>query len=434
MSKKYLAFLGANAYKLSTYIFREQPLRTPYVQAALTRILCQDWTANDRILVFTTPKAREKNWGALSEEFQRLCLPCPHTQIDIPEGGNEESLWEIFDTVLQTMEPGDDIIFDVTYGFRSLPMLALIILNYAKFVKNCALAGMYYGAYEARQAPQGKPDATDAEYETPVIDLTPLVNVLDWTVGIDRFLNTGDASVVTTLTEKQVYRILKKTRDHNKQEAENLKAMARALSNFAKNCATCRGKELSPSALQVKHYIETSLRASDELIKPLTPLLEKIQAHFTMFNPDDEIRNIFHVVSWCREHHLIQQSITILEEGLITDFCHKLGLNPDDYRKRQAVSAAISFIAQSKRPEARTKPGKNCAAYVAPLFSLLPSEKFISNFDRLRNMRNDINHAGYIENYQRADKFQKAFDEIFEEIQQELLVNETWDSVVMRSE
>lgn len=422
MSKKYLAFLGANAYKLSTYIFREQSFRTPYVQAALTRILCQDWTTNDCILVFTTPKAREKNWRALSEEFQRLCLPCPHAQIDIPGEGNEESLWEIFDTVLQAIEPGDEIIFDVTYGFRSLPMLALIILNYAKFVKNCALAGMYYGAYEARQAPQGKPEAADAEYETPVIDLTPLVSVLDWTVGIDRFLNTGDASVVKTLTEEQVYSILKKTRDHNKREAENLKALARALSNFAKNCATCRGKELSPSALHVKHYIETSLRASDELIKPLTPLLEKIQAHFTMFNPDDEIRNLLHVVSWCREHNLMQQSITILEEGLITDFCHKLGLNPDDYTERKVISAAISFLACHKKSEGKNKPGKNYAAYVAPLLSLLPSNEFIRNFERLRNMRNDMNHAGHSENSQRADKFQKAFDELFEKIRQELLL------------
>lgn len=422
MSKKYLAFLGANAYYLCTYIFQEQPFQTPYVQVALTRILCQNWTANDSILVFTTPKAREKNWADLAEEFQQLCLPCLHAQIDIPGEGNEESLWEIFDKVLQAIEPGDEIIFDVTYGFRSLPMLALIILNYAKFVKNCTLAGIYYGAYEARQAPQGKPEATNEEYETPIIDLTPLASVLDWTVGIDRFLNTGDASVVKTLTEEQVYRILKKTHAQNKVEAENLKALARAISNFAQNCATCRGKELSPSALQVQHYIETSLRASDDLIKPLTPLLEKIQAHFTMFNPDDEIRNLLHVVSWCREHHLMQQSITILEEGLITDFCHKLGLNPDDYTERKVISAAISFLARHKKSEGKNKPGKNYAAYVAPLLSLLPSNEFIRNFERLRNMRNDMNHAGHSENSQRSGKFQKAFDELFEKIRQELLL------------
>lgn len=420
MSKKYLAFLGANTYKLCTYVFQEQSFQTPYVQAALTRVLCKDWTADDRILVFTTEKARTRNWAALDEEFRQLDLSCSHVQIDIPGKGTEDSLWEIFDRVLQAIEPQDEIIFDVTYGFRSLPMLALIILNYAKFVKNCTFAGIYYGAYEARQAPQDRPEAVEEEYETPIIDLTPLASVLDWTVGIDRFLNTGDASVVKTLTEKQVHTILRKTRGLNKQEAENLKAMARAISDFAKNCSTCRGKELSPSALRARDYIGTSLQASDDLIKPLTPLLEKIQTHFSMFQPENELRNIFQVVRWCREHYLIQQSITILEEGLINDFCQKLSINPDNYREKQAVSAAIAFIAQSKRPDARTKPGKNCAAYITSLLSLLPSEKFISNFDRLRNLRNDINHAGYSENYQQADKFQQAFDEIFGELQQEL--------------
>lgn len=38
---------------------------------------------------------------------------------------------------------GDEIIFDITHSFRSIPMLAITIMNYAKVLKNCKLKEVY---------------------------------------------------------------------------------------------------------------------------------------------------------------------------------------------------------------------------------------------------------------------------------------------------
>src|SRR5690606_7835290 len=68
--------------------------------------------------------------------------------IGIPEGHNEEELWEIFKTILDQLEEGDEIILDITHSFRYLPMLTFIIINYARIVKKCSLKAVYYGAFE----------------------------------------------------------------------------------------------------------------------------------------------------------------------------------------------------------------------------------------------------------------------------------------------
>jgi len=425
MAKKYLAFLGTTDYTECDYVFRNTHTQTRFVQEALTSALCRNWTKEDRILIFTTAEAKVTNWDSyngrvgLNKRLSQLQLLCPHSQINIPEGDSVNALWDIFDTVFQELQEENEIIFDITHAFRSLPMLALIILNYAKFVRNCTLSGIYYGALEALGSIQDVKKMSVEERNVPIFDLTPFVSVLDWTVGIDRFLNTGDASVISPLTEKDVHRILKKTRAQHKQEAKNLKKMAKAISKFAQNCATCRGKKLSNSVLQVKKYIEHSLQSSGDLIKPLTPLLEKMQARFQVFEPHRETANIFEIVKWCREHNLIQQGITILEEGLITDLCGKLGLDADKYRDRLAVSRAIKIVARNN-PKLEVEYNEKHKVHIETIRQYLPSEKFVSAFEGLRSARNDINHAGYTKQYKRAEKFQKTFDKLLTDFKEEI--------------
>jgi len=63
-------------------------------------------------------------------------------------------LWKIFDGINSVIDEGDDIIFDVTHSFRSLPVLTLIALNYVKFLKNVNINKIDYGAMEAVGTPR----------------------------------------------------------------------------------------------------------------------------------------------------------------------------------------------------------------------------------------------------------------------------------------
>jgi CRISPR-associated Csx2 family protein len=74
-----------------------------------------------------------------------------HTQIvevDIPDGKSEEELWEIFEAISKAVQEGDEIVFDITHGFRSLPMIAMLTIAYLKQVKGVKVQHVVYGVYE----------------------------------------------------------------------------------------------------------------------------------------------------------------------------------------------------------------------------------------------------------------------------------------------
>lgn len=426
MPRKYLAFLGTNKYEECYYVFKDSDrIRCRFVQEALTQILCANWTPADRILIFTTAEAKQKNWDSsadwvgLNERFQALPLPCPFQQIDIPDGDSEDALWKIFESVFGQLQDGDEIVFDITHAFRSLPMLAIIILNYARFVKQCSLSGIYYGAFEAigsnaRSLPIEQRNA-------PVFDLTPFVSVLDWTVGIDRFLNTGDASAISALTRENIQPLLTASRGQN-HHAQTLRYMAQSLENFAQNSATCRGKDLSSSALLVRRNIEQAIQASRQIAMPLQPLLEKMQRRFQPYREDRRLLNLFEIVKWCQEHQLIQQGLTILEESILTELCRQLEGDPDDIEFRHAISAGIAAIAR-KSPEydAEFHAKYRDRLNLEQLRPLLPSKNFVNAFERLRRARNDINHSGCLKHPKKAHEFAKILATVAEQFERDWL-------------
>jgi hypothetical protein len=57
---------------------------------------------------------------------------------------------------------------------------------------------------------------------------------------------------------------------------------------------------------------------------------------------NDEHKNMMKVVNWCCEHNLIQQGITILQEGVITFLCERYGIdaNGDD---REIINQAAAI-------------------------------------------------------------------------------------------
>ena len=50
-------------------------------------------------------------------------------RIFIPKGQSEQEIWEIFQIVYDRLKSGDEVIFDITHAFRSIPMLAITIFS-----------------------------------------------------------------------------------------------------------------------------------------------------------------------------------------------------------------------------------------------------------------------------------------------------------------
>lgn len=83
--KKMLSFLGATPYLECHYEYGEVATASRFVQTAIVELFCHDFSPDDQVVIFLTPKAKEKNWNdsvdkdgqpleGLASAFKRLLL------------------------------------------------------------------------------------------------------------------------------------------------------------------------------------------------------------------------------------------------------------------------------------------------------------------------------------------------------------------------
>ena len=190
MSKRhFMSILGTGAYSECTYKFNDDIFRTRFIQEALLSF--NDFTKEDRMTIFLTEKARELNFK--TRECGENDCKCNKYKpgdiliglgeilknkygdsieiVDIADGKTEDEQWEIFSTIFENIKDDEEIVFDITHGFRTIPMLAFAVLNYARVLKNISLNSIYYGAFEAKYD-----DGT-----VPIWNCTSYIDIMDWT-------------------------------------------------------------------------------------------------------------------------------------------------------------------------------------------------------------------------------------------------------------
>ncbi|MDQ7785805.1 MAG: TIGR02221 family CRISPR-associated protein [Desulfomonilaceae bacterium] len=418
MAKVYISVLGVSPYKVCTYHLGDHigPRDVRFVQESTVSLFCGDWTENDRILIFTTDEAKKRNWHenghndgcpGLERRLQMLNLPMVPQCVRIPDGTKEEEIWDIFLTIDKHLHAGDEVIFDVTHAFRSIPMLAIVVLQYAKVIKNVVLKGIYYGALEAL----GKFKEIDSipleKRHVPIFDLTPFSNLLDWSLAIDRFLGAGDASPACSLAG------LTSTCDPTDTslgdgDFSEMAGIAEALNGFSKALSACRGPEIAPAVAALKEQIDLS--EEKDLHPPFKPLLERVRAEIAAFD-GDEVRDGIRAARWCRDHNLIQQGYTILQESIITHLTKSANRNSKKHFHRDVASKAI-FIFRKKLPqeswdETASKHPDMINSYVQ-LLAAMP--ELATVFGELSRYRNDLNHAGYTDKSKTGDEFKAELD------------------------
>lgn len=429
MANLYLSFLGISNYVPCSYFSGGNLINeVRFVQEATVRLFCADWTAADRILIFTTKEANRRNWqdggyydeagkpmAGLASRLAQLPLQSRIEAIDIPEGGSEAEIWQIFQCIYDRIEAGDRVIFDITHAFRSIPMLAMVVLPYARVMKNIIIQGIYYGAFEILGHPGKVRELPMAERQAPIFDLTPFSALLDWTLAIDRFLGAGDAGPACNLANTSVRPILAQSKGQD-QAAAAIRQVADLLGAFTKNISTCRGREITGIAARLRRALEEC--RSQDLILPLQPLLEQVRQKLKPFQ-GDPVHDGIQAARWCRDHNLIQQGYTILQETIITFFVLQAHHNPAEKIYRDLASQAVKIFLDDI-PVADWLPpaGKHPEIINNHMAFLRNNRKLATIFRNLSQPRNDLNHAGYIVSPSSADAFTKKLEKFIAEVEQ----------------
>lgn len=314
-----LTFLGTGNYQPGRYHLPgtncvSGPER--FVQAALIDLLRQQGRAVGRVTVLLTASAEARHWAdhdglsglRTALEARRSTAPFEFVALTgCPDGATESELWELFDRITSAVGADDRLVVDITHGFRSLPMLLTIALDFVTKVRGARLDSLLYGSWEARQGDLA-----------PVFDLSPLRSLLDWTAGLQTLLSSGHAGLLG-----QQMQALPAARRY-----ETLRHYGAALDALADavNCAAARAIAARGGELRAAHAaMLAELPAADPALRPVREVLEAItQRYGNLAGPEPaedvsaHLRAQLQAAEMLLDHQQYMQAFTLLREGLDT--------------------------------------------------------------------------------------------------------------------
>lgn len=407
--KVFISVLGASFYTTCQYGKADEgeflSLPTRFIQQATLEKVTKDaeWTSTDCGYVFLTKRAFTENWRingnkrlnnrtkeyeeyiGLEDVISGMHLAFAVEGVGIPDGGSEEEIWQIFDIVYSKLQEGDELYFDVTHGFRYLPMLVLVLCNYAKFLKGITVKSVTYGNFETRD--------TNTNI-APIIDITPFSTLQDWTQASAEYLRHGDSNSLKECASQQLRPILSAAK--GKDEAANaLRALISSLNGFTDSLRSCRGMDIisGSQALSVASGVD---RVGTEYLKPFLPLLGKIRESVAEFRKDSTLNQLL-AAKLCFEQGNLQPAATLLKEGIVSYFCERHGLEASNNHQRELVDKA--FVKALKRQKGKLDEYEPSSAKDEEIISRIEQDELftvelVNAFSNLVDVRNDINHAG----------------------------------------
>lgn len=409
--KVFISFLGTNNYIQTHYELNgicSPPVR--FIQQALIGFLCKDWTSNDRVMIFYTggsEGAYEKNWLdgghtnlnkdsgvekiGLYSTLKSMDFPMKIEGYEIVEGFSVKDIWSIFNCVYDKLQENDEIYFDVTHAFRSIPLFSTVLFNFTHFMKQTKLVSIHYGAFEklgsARQVAELPLECRIA----PIVDLTSLVHLQNTNVAANNFIEFGNIGTIADQLDASASPATRSQRE----SVEAIKCLKRELAKLNSYILTCQTSKIRKGAyMRVISEQFDKVMGSDKLLSSEKLLLKKIKDNLDAFKGETSDDNIAAAVDWAFRYGMIQQAYTLGQEFVITMTSNLLECrNPfgenEKRRFRTYISGVLGISCNSKY--------KDDLAEYYELTDKLLSMKWLQalrkEYDVLRRNRNDLNHA-----------------------------------------
>lgn len=402
--KVFISVLGAGLYESCKYTINNfSSTETRFIQQATLEYLnAQEWSVDSKAFFLLTDKARMTNWivegeqrydknkeiivpyKGLKKVLESTQLPFHCEEIFIPDGKDDAEMWTIFETTFNLLKDGDELYFDLTHSFRYLPMLILVLGNYAKFLKKASVCSITYGNYEARNK---------STNEAPIVDLLPLSSLQDWTFATADFLKNGYADRLVELADRGLNPLMR-CDETRTGEIIKLRGFINHLKSFSLDIQTCRGLNIIEASTIKK--IKDDINSLNKIVIPqLEPVLQKVSESVASFDDSGSVMNAFKAARWCYDNQLYQQATTFLEEGIISYFCQRHGIVINDNNKRELVTSAF-IIKGLGKPEEEWRVKDEWKQLLREIVNdeLLNDPRIVSTFNTIAQLRNDYNHCG----------------------------------------
>ena len=356
-----LSMLGTGNYTETTYVLGEQHCKTKFVPHALA-----DWYPEAQIKLMVTAEA-----SAMHGEMIKALIPRAQL-IPIAAGRSEVEYWQIFNTIAEALPVDSTVAFDMTHGFRSLPMLTFLAIAFLRAAQKIQLQMLLYGAYETGQT------------QTPILDLTAFVSMLDWANATNRFLETGDARKFKPLISEQ--------------RAAPLNKIAGTLEKLSKATAFNRAIETGELSASVVTEIRTArTQPWESKHQPFNLLLKRIEQQFAPLSttqPERRFQAEFALINWYRMHERYEQAIGLARELLVSVRVWK-------------TSGSTTEINQKQREEAENWLNAHERAYGESKSAPSEWQSALKLWHELTDVRNDLMHFGMRQSRLKADGLER---------------------------
>ena len=430
--KVFISFLGTGNYVNCKYHFPNEYISEPvrFIQEALIKVICNDWTENDKILIFCTTEAIRKNWNdnghvdpdnpnQVLEEIEKIGLEnrLRNTKLwsivsmhQIEDGFSEKEVWNIFDEVYKQLSPNDELYFDVTHAFRSIPMFSTILFNYASFMKGINIKSIHYGAFEKLgSAYKVKKEIPLEKRIAPVLNLTNLIRLQ---------LYTDIASSFTTFG--RIKKLSNALKDEISETSQIIEDVHKSLENFDNALSTNRISEIEQGKymLVINNSVKPIKRQN--IPAPIKDILNRVREKLTDFGfvPTKSYKNIEAAISWAKYYKMLPQAYTMGQEYIITLISNKFAnyspykTNKDGKKKFRMYISSICSIGDD---DVKNRNYKGSLKENFKTTDLLLKEPIINElrpyFSQLGEKRNSVNHGKGDVDY---ETFVREFDILFD--------------------
>jgi CRISPR-associated protein, TM1812 family len=230
-----LTALGTRAYD-STYRLGDEVSQANLAPIALVRLLGNEWEF-DEIVVLCTDKAREETYSILEDGVRPIsCRP-----IMIPDGRDNQELSDVVRKIMEGIPESADLTLDITHGLRSMPFLFFAFSLYLSTLKNVEIKGAWYGMVDSKNQ-----DGT-----CPFIDLSIILEVVEWFWAARAFRDRSDPLAIAELMDRKISISKENLPNEQKASLSELTKFAKAIQGFGHNYAAALPLELGEVASEI---------------------------------------------------------------------------------------------------------------------------------------------------------------------------------------
>lgn len=423
--KVFISFLGTNNYLDCRYSYNDiisSPVR--FVQEAIISFICKDWSEKDKILIFCTSKettgengAKELNWldsgqHRMDNDSERIGLQHrlndlkegielkPNVEeVDIAAGFSEDEIWSVFTTLYSKLNPNDQIYFDVTHAFRSIPLFSIVLFNYAKFMIGTQLISILYGAFEKLGPISRVKEIPIDERIVPIVDLTNIARLQEYNQIASGLKSFGKIKPIKSVINKNL------DSDSEKVVSE----LETSVSELDEYINTIDLKKIKKGLYILKFRLNyRRIKGRNSLVDPINRVLDELYKETEDFVNEESFQNIEAAINWTIKHDMLMQTYPLTEEYILLHLANMLkDLKPHSFSSKE-YREFISGILGMTDEDFYAKNWKYTLADYPEVADKISEDFLIIElrplYDKIRRARNSLAHGNGSISYQELRK------------------------------